>query len=85
MTQIPYARFLQMLRVINQEQARAEAWDLWIRGAGNKNETFAKYAQRIGAEARTPLPAPVTAAGNDRTIERVKSRLGRLYRPPIKA
>lgn len=74
-----------MLRVIDQERASAQAWDLFVSGAARKNESFADYAKRIGAEARTPPPAAVSRAERERTIAIVKQRLGRFYRPPIRA
>src|SRR5690606_2141005 len=53
LTEIPFARFVQMLRVISQEKAHEQAWQLYSQGAGKKNESFADYAKRVGAENRT--------------------------------
>lgn len=74
-----------MLRVIHQMDGRSEAWDLFVAGAAKKNESFDKYARRIGAEARTPETSEAAAADKARAIGSVKSKLGRFYRPPIKA
>src|SRR5690606_41591603 len=41
LTEIPYARFVPMLRVIAQERAHEQAWQLYSQGAGKKNESFA--------------------------------------------
>lgn len=75
-----------MTRVINQElrveQAQAE---FFLHGAGRKNETFADYCKRN----RVPVfgtPAPeAERADAERTITSVRTKLGRYYRPPIKA
>lgn len=69
-----------MLRVINQERSNAQAWDLYLQGAGKKGEAFRDYARRIGAEARTPEP---TSIDRDRVVAAVKQKLGAFYRPPV--
>lgn len=75
-----------MLRVINQEEARVDAWGLWSNGAGKKRETFDKYLRRVGVRTVTPMPSENAAADTARTVESVRNRLGALYKPPtIKA
>lgn len=74
-----------MLRVIHQEQAATQAWDLFLAGNSKKNETYSQYAKRIGAEARTRPPAETSERERANTIRDTQRRLGRLYRAPIKA
>src|SRR5690606_10957618 len=58
LTEIPYARFVQMLRVIHQERAHDTAWQAYLQRAGTKHEAFADYAPPPGAENRAPPPPP---------------------------
>lgn len=75
-----------MLRVIDQENADAQAWELFAAGAGRQDETFSKYKRRIGVNTLTPLDAPDQASRRERTIRDVQRRLGRFYKSPaIKA
>ena len=71
-----------MLRVISQEKAHEQAWQLYSQGAGKKNEAFADYAKRVGAENRTPPPAAVSEQDRRAAVDGVRRKLGRLYRPP---
>ena len=56
-----------------------------MHGAGKKNETFDRYARRVGAENRTPVTSSTAAAAAARTVDTVKRKLGRFYKPPLKA
>lgn len=71
-----------MLRVISQEKAHEQAWQAYLQGAGKKNESFAAYAKRVGAENRTPPPAAVSEQERRAAVDGVRRKLGRLYRPP---
>ncbi len=73
---------VQMLRVIGQESAHKQAWEAFLAGNGKKHETFAVFARRTGAEARTKPPTAVTENERRSTVESVKRKLGPLYRPP---
>lgn len=85
LTELPFARFMQMLRVINQQENNDRAWDLYVAGASKKDESFDRYARRVGAESRTPPSEEEQQVAAAATVEAVKSRLGSLYRPPIQA
>jgi hypothetical protein len=74
-----------MLRVISQERAHDSAWAAYLQGAGKKSESFEQFARRVGAEARTPPPTAALDAERAKTVERVKRRLGRFYKPPLNA
>lgn len=74
-----------MLRVIQQDLAHGEAWDLFVAGAAEKNENFGHYARRTGLDNRTPPDSETTRADTERTVQDVKKRLGAFYRPPITA
>ena len=80
---MPYARFVQMLRIIAQEEAHQQAWELFLAGNARKEETFAQYARRMKAENRTPEPRDEQSTA--RIVQGVRERLGVLYRPPITA
>ena len=71
-----------MLRVIAQERAHDTAWQAYLQGAGKKNESFADYAKRVGAENRTPPPAVMSEQDRRAAVDGVRRKLGRLYRPP---
>jgi len=74
-----------MLRVIHQERAHDQAWAAYMQGAGKKGESFERFARRMRADARTRPTAEVSDAEKLATIGNVRKKLGRLYKPPIKA
>lgn len=71
-----------MLRVNAQERNRRDMWDLFVAGAAKKKETFERFLRRTGAQVITPMPVSEQREASSRTIERVKRKLGRFYRPP---
>ena len=68
-----------MLRIIDQEQGERMAWDLYVAGNGKKNETWPDYARRTGTLAVTPPDAASVREQDQRTIQTVRNKLGRLY------
>ena len=71
-----------MLRVIHQQEANQRAWQAFLAGAAKKNEPWDAYARRVNVEARTPEDKTITQLEAARTVQAVKRRLGRIYRPP---
>lgn len=85
MLAIPYARFIQMLRVIGQERHYDGAWNAWLAGNRHKNDrTFGEHLQRLHID-RTRPDEGTARADRERELARTRAKLGRLYRPPIKA
>jgi len=75
-----------MLRVIHQELAHDQAsQEFFLHGAGKKNETFKAYLRRRVVQVFTPEPKDRAAVRTERAVNEVRQRLGRFYRPPIKA
>jgi hypothetical protein len=74
-----------MLRVIQQERHYETAFGAFLQGAGGKKaNTFGEFLTSLGVD-RTRPDGDTEAALRAREVERVKAKLGRLYRAPITA
>jgi hypothetical protein len=78
---IPYARFVQMLRVINQERLHPELFNAWLQGAGGK-ETLGRFMKSMGMVTRTEPDKLILENDRKQQISSVQNKLGKLYRKP---
>lgn len=80
-----------MLRVITQEQNRAESWDVYLlylqqpQKKGRRKLTFEEFTAKGGVKLLTPPSKAETEIDRQRQVRDVRKRLGSLYRPPVQA